>query len=517
MTFYPIKLEDTHVFNSLFLDFVHQKNLLSPLHNQKFSINKEITVRNDFTYEKRIILSNLLNEQYATLEHFHESVKNNIQLLKNENTYTITCGHQLNLFTGSYFFVFKVLTTIRLARILNNTFKDKQFVPVLWLANEDHDFDEINHFELFGKLYVWNFDSQQTIAGEIATTDIKPFLDQLPKELEPYKRHYTKYHNLTLSTFSLLNDLFGENGLIIVDATHTLLKKQFIPIMHADLEHEIHYRLIQETNEFLIKHHYKCQLSPRPINLFYIEPNTKKRLRITHENGKYRALNSNITWSKASIKDEITNFPERFSPNAALRPLYQETILPNVVFVGGPAELCYWLQLKSIFDYHNIPYPLLKFRLSGSIVNQNYLKKWLSYGLKFEDFFLEEPILTKKIIQHEHKLDFSYENELQETLFTSYLEKLKKIDHGLVSLTAHEFSSIKKMFSTIEKKAFKTAERKNIEKNNQLKKIQSKVIENKVLAERRIGFFSFYLNHPSLLSDLLTNFPLEDLFYIIEI
>ena len=84
------------------------------------------------------------------------------------------------------------------------------------------------------------------------------------------------------------------------------------------------------------------------------------------------------SWTENEIIEEIKSSPERFSPNVLLRPLYQEFILPNLCYVGGPSEICYWLQLKSVFDASNISYPLLLNRNSALLISEkqsSFLKK----------------------------------------------------------------------------------------------------------------------------------------------
>src|SRR5690606_27481839 len=97
-----------------------------------------------------------LKAQYGDLIASSPAVAQNIELLKNSNTFTVTTGHQLNIFTGPLYFIFKIVTAIRLAQDLKKKFTDKDFIPVYWMATEDHDFAEINHTRVYGKKITWD-------------------------------------------------------------------------------------------------------------------------------------------------------------------------------------------------------------------------------------------------------------------------------------------------------------------------------------------------------------------------
>ena len=89
-----------------------------------------------------------LSQQYSLIE-TTDSVTCNIQSLLHENTFTVATGHQLCLFTGPLYFIYKIITTINLSEQLKLEYPEYNFVPIYWMASEDHDFDEVNHIHLF--------------------------------------------------------------------------------------------------------------------------------------------------------------------------------------------------------------------------------------------------------------------------------------------------------------------------------------------------------------------------------
>ena len=178
-----------------------------------------------------------------------------------------------------------------------------------------------------------------------------------------------------------VHHLFKDYGLVILDADDKELKKSFKKIIEADINEQFVYRHVKETNQKLSDLHYKVQIDPRELNLFY------------HDTSKENELLEDDCFKIAEVnydQDSLLNLAEsdidRFSPNVLLRPLYQEHILPNLAYVGGPSELAYWLQLKSSFDHINIPYPIL---ISDhfAFMSEKQLKQWIDNG------FLKEQLL----------------------------------------------------------------------------------------------------------------------------
>ena len=171
---------------------------------------------------------------------------------------------------------------------------------------------------------------------------------------------------------------------------------------------------------------YKPQINPREINLFHIA--NGKRLRIVDDNSQSNG--DKVIFYTDDLINEINKFPERLSPNALMRPLYQEVILPNVAYVGGQAELAYWFQLKALFDFKNVLFPILCLRNSSVLIDKNSLIKAKKLGLENEDFFLKKEVLAEKKVFQNSKinLDLSF---LKKQLIDQFstLEKIASKTH----------------------------------------------------------------------------------------
>ena len=154
-----IPFENTGFFSKIMIDYLEQKDTIKPFYNNfpdlKGFHNQIEEKEKSYRLQSRLILVDALKKQYHNFE-ASEKTRENIALLKLKNTYTVTTGHQLNLFTGPLYFLYKIISTINLAEELSQKFVNKNFVPIYWMASEDHDFEEINYFNFEGKKVKWN-------------------------------------------------------------------------------------------------------------------------------------------------------------------------------------------------------------------------------------------------------------------------------------------------------------------------------------------------------------------------
>src|SRR5680860_5529 len=161
-----IEPECTGQFSSIFLDYIRQKENLQPFYHLFPTLEnfQKLVERRTFEEQRRTTLVQSLITQYEGFDLTDQS-RHNIKTLAHANAFTVTTGHQLNLFTGPLYFIYKIVSTINLADKLNRTYPAYHFVPVYWMASEDHDFAEINHFNLDGELFSWETE-QKGAVGE---------------------------------------------------------------------------------------------------------------------------------------------------------------------------------------------------------------------------------------------------------------------------------------------------------------------------------------------------------------
>lgn len=426
-----INYAETGFFSKTIVSYLDNDPALKSFYNYRPDMEgfKQL-IQNKKPTPGRALLADVLKEQYSRISDFgltslnasqfsiSDLVNYNIDSLRLDNTYTITTGHQLNIFTGPFYFIFKIATAIKLCRQLKAEFPDQNFVPVYWMASEDHDFAEINYTNIGGKKVHWWYEAAGA-TGRINPDSMRQALNQYkgalgfeghaPELAEIVETAYTGFDKLADATRYLVNALFGQYGLVIIDADDIAFKKQFAPIIEQDIVEENSFKKITATNEELQKLGVHIQVNPREINFFYLQD--KLRERIVFEKDSYHVLNTETRFTKAELQQEIAEHPERFSPNVVMRPLYQECILPNIAYIGGGAEVVYWLELKSTFDHYKVDFPVLILRNSGLVVRKESAAKINKLELKAADLFKSaDTIKSEWVKKHsEHTLTLQEE------------------------------------------------------------------------------------------------------------
>jgi len=512
-----IPFSTTHVFSKTFLDYILENEKLRPFYGLSPSIENFQTQlsQKNISQETRTILSETLIAQYQNCS-AEEAVIKNIKSLTDNKTFTITTGHQLSIFGGPLYFIYKIITTINTATQLQKAYPDCHFVPVFWMAGEDHDFEEINHFHWFGKTYRWET-NQKGAVGRFSLEGFDSVLESLPEKIALFENAYRNHSTLADATRYFVNELFGSYGLIVLDADCRPLKKLFQSVLKDEITHKSSFQIVEQTNSKLKTQGYEPQIHARPINLFYLDKNLRER--ILYEEGKYKINNTNFVFSETEILQITETEPEKFSPNVVLRPLYQEIILPNLAYIGGPAEVTYWLQLKSVFEYHKITFPILMPRNFALYINKSNFSKLTKLDISPESFF--KPV-------HELKSDFlgkithqefvlNEEAEQIKQLFLAIKEKAVTIDKTLEPSVLAELQKVLKIMEVLEHKLKKADERKNETVITQLLHLKEKLFPDGKLQERHDNFLNFYINNNSFISELIDTFnAFETSFYIIS-
>ena len=524
-----ISYQKSGYFTKLITDYLDENSELIQLYDRfpKIENFKEqiIEKQENFPFENRQVLVSELEKQYTNFSVSDETIRN-IERLNHTNTFTITTGHQLNLFTGPLYFLYKIVSTINLCKELKKEFPDNNFIPIYWMATEDHDFEEINYFNFKNKKIKWNRESSGPV-GRLSTDGLSEVLDHFSNEIgigenanylkSLFQKSYLEHNNLADATRYLANELFSKEGLVIVDGDSIALKKLFIPFVKKELVNQTSFTKVNQTNEFLKE--YFIQVNPREINLFYIEDNFRERIIL--EKNIYKINNTSIQFTENEIIAELKNYPEKFSPNVILRPLYQEVILPNLCYIGGGGEIAYWLELKSNFEAFKITFPMLLLRNSVLITTKKQVEKATKLNLSWDDLFLNQQELfnskTKELSQL--IIDFSFLKENLTKQFEALHDIANQTDKSFIgALKAQEAKQIKGL-ENLEKRLLKAEKKVHADKLDRILSLQNELFPNQTLQERKVNFSEFYLESGQELIDKLLKSikPLEHIFRIIEI
>jgi bacillithiol synthase len=519
-----ISFEKTGYFSKIIIDYLNGEKGLQPFYdlpNKLASYSKRIKQKETEIIDRATVVD-ALNEQYKAIK----EKPSGIELLKQPNSFTITTGHQLCVFTGPLYFIYKIVNAIKLSQELKQKFPEYNFIPVYWMASEDHDFDEVSTIHIEDKIIQWQTD-QTGAVGQMDLKGIQNCISEIEgvlgtnkitsQTITALKDAYLKSKNLAEATRKFVHNLFGKYGVVIIDGNDKLLKRLFVKTIKDEILHGKSFEIVNNTNKHLEKK-YKIQVNPREINFFYLKDNSRERI-VKKENDLFEILNTNISFTEEEIIKEIDNFPERFSPNVILRPVYQETILPNLAYIGGGGEIAYWLQLKDLFNHLSISFPILVLRNSAVLIDENIAEKIKSLKLGIGDIFIKKDLILNKLVKDklgESNL-LSQEKKELEAMANKINEKAERVDFNLIKSVASMRQRQIKMMERLEQKFIKSAKKKEMVLQNKLEVIFQNLFPSNGLQERDQNFLQFYTQHENFINDLIENFEMfSDQFYALE-
>jgi len=503
-----IPLEDTKSFSPFFLDYIQQKESLQPFYStypRPENFNNLLTKKTAaYGASQRAILSSTLQRQYKDLA-MTDQVKMNLSHLADSKTFTVTTGHQLNIFTGPLYFIYKIVTVINTCKELARRYPAYRFVPVYWMASEDHDYEEIKSFRLDGKKYVWKT-SQTGAVGRFKTEGFEDVLNALPGEIEIFRTAYSKYNKLADSVRYYVNEIFGPEGVIVVDPDDRDLKSMFRDVMLEDITSHSTLKAVEKTNQKLRDLKHEPQVFCREINFFYLDDNLRNR--IERQGQCYHVVDSDLRFTEEQIRELIRTQPEKFSPNVILRPLYQEVIMPNVAYIGGPAEIVYWLQLKEAFDHFNVPFPAIMPRNFAMVIDKTVSRKLEKTGLDPALFFEEKNFLFNHwvLTNTNHKLTVGEERKTLLSVYEDLRKRAGSIDPTLEPFVGAEGKRALNSLEKIEEKLLRAEKRLHEDRLRQIEQVKDALFPGESLQERTDNFLNFYNQDSGFIPKLIAAF-----------
>ncbi|MBK8949208.1 MAG: bacillithiol biosynthesis cysteine-adding enzyme BshC [Flavobacteriales bacterium] len=511
----------TGQFSRMVLDLLEDAPAIQPFRQHGFhtdGLQRSLAERH-FPAAHRLALSEALRHQYGDLPR-HEAVQANLDRLARTGTITITTGHQLSLFGGPAFVLFKVLNTVRLARDLST--EARPVVPVFWMASEDHDLAEVDHVVMRGETVRWNTTAGGPV-GRMTLSGIGPALQRVETLLGPEAVHlrdllreaYAEDRTLAEATRRLINGLFGHLGVVVLDGDDPALKALFAPVMREELLNGLIARTAAYAEQ-QFPEGYSAQAHVRPINLFHLAPGS--RARIAPDGDELHVVEGGPRWTVDEALAELEQRPEDFSPNVLMRPLYQETVLPNVAYVGGGGELAYWMQLRWAFQAVQLPMPVTALRTSGVFLAEADADRLSGLGLSMEDVFAERHAVERRLAERDApfatRLD--REREALRALFSGVAERTAAAGPSFVRSAASAEQRALHGIGRLEQRLLRTAKHRNEVVLRRYHAVRDAVFPNGVLQERREGFLSLLADHgPQLIDELLSGLdPLEKRFSV---
>ncbi len=502
-----LPFKKTGYFSKLICDYLDEKEELKPFYNRfpnlkNFADQIEEKAKS-FPDENREVLYQSLQNQYKGFSTSKET-QDHIKQLKEPITFTVATGHQLNLFTGPLYFLYKIISTINLTKTLKKEYPKYNFVPVYWMATEDHDFDEINYFNFGGRKLQWNRSASGAV-GHLTTDGLKEVFETFAAGLgnnenarelkELFTKAYLEHETLTEATRYLANELFAAYGLVIIDGDDDALKGLLTPYVKKDIFDEVPFAKVSESIGALkkVSDAYGIQVNPREINYFYLTSGIRER--VVKKGEGYAVNDTDISWSKSELLKELEEFPQRFSPNVIARPLYQEVILPNLCYIGGGGEIAYWLELKAMFEAMQVPFPILLLRNSALVISGKQHDKLKKMNLSTSDLFLNQnSFINKKIREISNvDIDFSPQKYLLEEQFKAMYDLAEQTDASFLGAVKAQEVKQKKGLDQLEKRLLKAQKRKLKDHVNRMTEIQNELFPGQSLQERNQNFSELFL------------------------
>lgn len=509
-----ITYRNTAAFSSIVLDYLDDAAALKPFYVHRPNIEgiKHAIAQRSAFKTNRTVLVDHLKQQYSAVSE-SAAVNRNIDLLLQENTFTITTAHQPNLFTGPLYFIYKILHAIKLADTLKQELTQYNFVPVYYMGSEDADFDELSYATVNGVKYQWATQQNGAFGRMVIDKNITQLIHAISGQLlvEPHGKEivdallasYKEKTTIQDATFAFVHFLFERFGLIVINADAKALKQQMIPVFEDELLNRSSAKLVTQTIAALDQQQYKVQAGGREINLFYFDEDLRER--IEADGDGFAVANTTIKFTKEEMLKELKVHPERFSPNVILRGLYQDTILPNIAFIGGGGELAYWLELKNVFAQHQVPYPVLILRNSFLLAGNEWLVKIQKLDFTVEDFFRSTDSLLHDYVHRTtiNKIQLNGSLKQAEQFYELLKQQTASVDPTLQQHVESLKAKAVYRLQELEKKIIRAEKRKYADEQRQIQTIKQQLFPGNSLQERKESFLGFYAKNGKHMIDAL--------------
>ncbi|MGI8470166.1 MAG: bacillithiol biosynthesis cysteine-adding enzyme BshC [Pyrinomonadaceae bacterium] len=497
----------------LFLDFQADSPTVRKFYPQKLS--------EGFIKE---VLANYKTDRDALCDALEESNKNfgvsektleNINLLRENDCVAIVTGQQTGLFSGALYTIYKAFSAIRLAEDLRK--QNVKAVPVFWIAGEDHDFDEVKKTFVINRAgnlteientprelkenspvgFVRLDETIEETRGALFddlrqtefTDELKIFLRETYKTGETFSTAFAKF----------LTKIFGEYGLIIFAPLDEKLKKLSAPIFSEAVKKsdEIHVALLDRTRHLEAENYHAQVLVEKDFFPFFlIEENERFALK-KKENGKYQAKGTKLEFSLEDLIKIAEREPQKLSPNALMRPVAQDYLLPTAIYFGGAAEIAYFAQNAEIYKILNRPATPIKHRASLTIIEPKNRRTLEKYHLKFSDLFNgREEIFARVVNEFLASGAARKFTEVEENI-NSQLNRLDKILSEIEPTLSTNLNTRRRKIiyhvNALMKKFQRVEMRKNDDTRRRLEFLFTSLLPHKALQERSLNV-TYFLN-----------------------
>jgi bacillithiol synthase len=437
----------------------------------------------------------------------------NIERLRQKDSVVVITGQQAGLFTGPLYTVFKALTAIKLAEHLRA--HGLNVVPMFWVASEDHDFEEVNHTRLINRegqlvtiTYAGCSPKEGKPVGHVKLNEkISENIDQMvaalpesefmPRLVEDLRDSYKAGANFADAFGKMMIKLFGKFGVVLINPLDDRLKAVAGEIYAGAMSNapEFASRLLNATAQLEASgYHAQVYASASAAPLFMLDEGRRTAM-TRRDDGRFYLKGSEKSFGAAELLETVRRCPSCFSPNVTLRPIVQDFLLPTLAYIGGPAEIAYFAQLRPNYGLLNRVDPVALPRASFTLIEKRHAKTMSKYDIKFTDLFAGFEEVMKMVV--ERSLDQNIATVFDETekVFDDQLDKLNAsltaLDSTLADALKGGREKILYQLHNLRTRFVHNRGKRDETTRQQIERLFAALYPNKNLQEREINVFYF--------------------------
>jgi bacillithiol biosynthesis cysteine-adding enzyme BshC len=453
-----------------------------------------------------------------------DAVRTHIGALRESETVAVVTGQQVGLLTGPLYTIYKTITALQLADQLASE-TGHTVVPIFWMAGEDHDFEEVahtrvlQHNDLVELAYDAPKDSDENrgaVGRLVLTEQIEAVLDKLEETLPPsdfkpglmdrVRDAYQPGTTLGDAFGQLIRALFPDTGLVLVSSDDARLKQLATPLFRRELtDYGEAYGRIEAASDVL-EQKYHAQVHARPTNLFLLEDSSRLPID-AQENGAFVLRGTERTFTESELLDRLKSNPEQFSPNVVLRPLMQDLLLPTAAYVAGPGETSYFAQYRGVYDWAEIPMPIIYPRASVSLVESKVEKVLDKFNLSVADLVEGVDPLFQRVVVDAMAVDVESVFEDATRSLHQAINELKPaveaVDSTLARSAEATRAALMKEMESFKSRVVRAEKNNQEEVRAQIEKAHANLFPGGTLQERVVSVLYFLNKYsPELLAEL---------------
>jgi bacillithiol biosynthesis cysteine-adding enzyme BshC len=431
-----------------------------------------------------------------------------LQKLAQPGTVAVVTGQQVGLFSGPAYTIYKALTASRLARRLSE--QGTPAVPVFWLATEDHDFAEVNHAWLFDQAsqsHVLRVEASAASVGRQRPvgwmTIDKPPIDALSAVLKgmPFAdeviaavdQAYIPGAGMGASFRALLETLTRNLGLIFLDPLDPAVRAIAAPLIAkaVNAAAEIKPRVIERNKELAAAgYHAQVHLDGKTSLFFLLE--NGERVPVRRKDSNY---------------SDLANRAAEVSPNALLRPVMQDYLLPTIAYIGGPGELAYLAQSQVVYDALLGRMPVVMSRSAFTLLDARSAKLLQRYQLTVDQALVPQHALADRVARALVPAELESSFAAAESNITAEVDRLKAefegFDHTLAAALSNSRAKIVYQLEKMRAKTEREALRRNQQASEEAHHLSALMFPHRHLQERFYSILPFLAQHGLDLVDRL--------------